>query len=245
MNFIILCLICVLNYDFCRKFLKEMEDRRLITQDLRHILIFFLILYFFSGLIFQKHLPLAAFFYILPIGIFLGFIFYQQKKRERILLKNLYSLLPTLIAQMKLGLGFMDAWDKSLQTIERKTDQAFLLKISESLRFQKTYSHPHSEIKHFLSHLMTARKSTQALKQVRNLQQKIQVKQLFLRKTRQVLFQLRLQSVVMAVLYSGLVIWNLLHYGLSYISLILLSFLLFFSGLLWIFKTGKTLKWSL
>ena len=245
MNFIILCLICVLNGDFSRKFLKEMEDRCLITQDLRRILIFFLILYFFFGLIFQNHLPLAAFFYVLPSGFFLGLIFYQQKKRERILLKNLYSLLPSLIAQMKLGLGFMDAWDKSLQTVESKIDHALLLKISESLRFQKTYFHSCLEIKQFLSHLMIARKSTQALKQVRNLQQKVQVKQLFLRKTRQVLFQLRLQSVVMAVLYSGLVIWNLLHYGLKYISLIFLSFLLFFSGLLWIFKTGKTLKWSL
>ena len=172
-------------------------------------------------------------------------ILYQQKKNQRTLLENLYSLLPTLIAQMKLGLGFMDAWNKSLQTLENKVDKEFLTKTSEALRFQNTYSHSHPEIKYFFSHLMAARKSTQALKQIKNLHQKIQVKQLFLRKARQVLFQLRLQSGVMAVLYSGLVTWNLIHYGLEFISLILLSFLLFFSGLFWIFKTGKTLKWSL
>ncbi|MCY4512812.1 MAG: hypothetical protein OXB86_03910 [Bdellovibrionales bacterium] len=245
MNFIILCLICMLNGEFCRKLLKEMEDRRWISLYLRIALTFFLVLYFLFGLILQNHLLIAASFYILPSGILLGFIFYQQKRNQRTLLENLYSLLPTLIAQMKLGLGFMDAWNKSLQSLENKANQEFLTKISESLQFQKTYFHSHPEIKYFLSHLMTARQSTQALKQIKNLQQKIQVKQLFLRKARQVLFQLRLQSGVMAVLYGGLVVWNLIHYGLEYISLILLSFLLFFSGLLWIFKTGKTLKWSL
>ena len=161
------------------------------------------------------------------------------------MLENLYALLPTLMAQMKLGLGFMDAWSKSLQTIEDKVDPSFLRRVSESLRFQKDDSHPHPETRHFLSHLITARKSARPLKQIQHLQQKVQVKQFFHRKSRQVLFQLRLQSSVMALLYSGLVIWNLFHYGLKYISLILLSFLLFFSGLLWIFKTGKTLKWSL
>ena len=235
----------MLNGEFCRKLLKEMNDRRFISLHLRIVLTVFLIFYFFFGLILQKHLFLTALFYILPPGILMGFIFYQQKKNQRTLLENLYSLLPSLIAQMKLGLGFMDAWSKGLQTLENKADQEILMKISESLRFQKTYSHSHPEIKYFLSHLMTARQSTQALKQIKNLHQKIQVKQLFLRKARQVLFQLRLQSSVMAVLYSGLVTWNLIHYGLKYIPLIILSFFLFFSGLLWIFQTGKTLKWSL
>ena len=175
----------------------------------------------------------------------MGLAFYWRKRKERTFLENLYSLLPPLMAQMKLGLGFMDAWDKSLQTIETSASKMSLLKISEVLRFQKACSHPHPEIRHFLYHLMTARKSAQPLKHLKNLQQKVQVKLLFLRKSRQVLFQLRLQSGVMALLYGGLVFWNLFHYGLKYISLVLFSFLLFFSGLLWIFKTGKTLKWSL
>ena len=245
MNFIIFCLICALSGDFSRKLLKEMEDRRLITAWLRRFSTFFLIFYFFFGLILQNNPPLAGFFYVLPPGFLLSFMFYQQKKKEKDLLENLYALLPTLMAQMKLGLGFMDAWSKSLQTIEDKVDPSFLRRVSESLRFQKDDSHPHPETRHFLSHLITARKSARPLKQIQHLQQKVQVKQFFHRKSRQVLFQLRLQSSVMALLYSGLVIWNLFHYGLKYISLILLSFLLFFSGLLWIFKTGKTLKWSL
>ena len=199
----------------------------MITAGLRRILTFFLIFYFSFGLILQNNPPLAGFFYVLPTGF---------------LLENLYSLLPTLTAQMKLGLGFMDAWNKSLQTIEDRTDPVFLQKISESLRFQKDNSHPHLEIRHLLSHLMTARKSARPLKQITHLQQKVQVKQFFRRKSQQVLFQLRLQSGVMTLLYSGLVIWNLLHYGLRYISLVLLSFLLFFSGLLWIFKMGKHLQ---
>ena len=245
MNFIIFCLICVLNGDFSLKLLKEMENRRLITARLQRILTLFLIFYFSFGLILQNNPPLAGFFCVLPMGLLLISIFYQQKKQERNLLENLYSLLPTLMAQMKMGLGFMDAWNKSLQTIEDRADPVFLKKVSQSLQFQKDGSHPHPEIRHFLSHLMTARKSARPLKQIQHLQQKVQVKQFFLRKSRQVLFQLRLQSGVMALLYSGLAIWNLFHYGLKYISLILLSFLLFFSGLLWIFKTGKTFKWSL
>lgn len=245
MNFIILCLIFVLNGDFCRKFLKEMEKQCVMTPIFRHILTFFLIWYFLFGLFLQNNLPLVVFFYTLPTGLFMSLIFYWQKRKERKFLENLYSLLPPLIAQMKLGLGFMDAWNKSLQTFEDPADKAPLLKISETLRFQKAGHHPHPEIRHFLSHLITARKSAQALKQIKNLHQKAQVKLLFLRKSRQILFQLRLQSGVMALLYGGLVFWNLFHYGFKYISLIILSFLLFFSGLLWIFKTGKTLKWSL
>ena len=244
-DFIILCLILALNGDFCRKFLKEIMNQGLLSQTGQYILTVFLIVYFLFGLIFQGKPLIVFFFYSLPAGIFLGFLFFRQKRKEKLFLENLYSLLSPLTAQMKLGLGFMDAWDKSLQTIKNPRERKPLLKISENLRFQKPCGHTHPEVRHFLCHLMSARKSEQALKQIRNLQQKVQVKLLFLRRSRQVLFQLRLQSTVMALLYGGLVLWNFFHYGLKYISLVFLSFTLFFTGIFWIFKTGKNLKWSL
>lgn len=245
MDFIVLCLILTLNGDFCRKFLKEMTNQGLLSQTGRSVLTVFLVVYFLFGLIFQSKPLLVFFFYSLPAGIFLSFFCFRQKRKEKLFLENLYSLLSPLTAQMKLGLGFMDAWDKSLQTVENPAERQPLLKISENLRFQRPCGHSHPETRLFLCHLMSARKSAQALKQIKNLQQKAQVKLLFLRRSRQVLFQLRLQSAVMALLYGGLVCWNFFHYGLKYISLVFLSFTLFFIGIFWIFKTGRNLKWSL
>ena len=245
MDWIVFCLIFVLNGDFCRKFLKSAENHGLLLPAGRKILTRCLIIYFLIGVILRNDPLLSVFFYTAPTAGLLSWVFFWKKRKERTLLENLYSLPIPLTAQMKLGLGFMDAWDKSLQTVENPAERQPLLKISDSLRFQRACNHPHPEINSFLHHLLSARKSDRPLKQIMNLQRKIQVKLLFLRRSRQVLFQLRLQSGVMAILYGGLVCWNLAHYGFQHFSLIFLSFPLFFIGLVWIFKMGKTLKWSL
>ena len=245
MNFILFSLYIVICSDFSYKLIKEMGKQDLISPFFKRIFLFSGSFYLFCGLFLQKYL-LAGMFYLttFPLLLFCFFCF-LKKQEEKNLLEILSSLLTSVQAQMKLGLNFMDAWQKSLLNRKEKNHQAELFKISESLRFQRYLHHSNNHIRRFLWHLLEIRRSPQALQRLKNLQKKVQVEMMFLRKSRQVLLQLKLQSLVMALFYGGLIFLNVFQYGFQYFSLICFSLFLFCTGFFWIFKSGQSIKWSL
>lgn len=205
-----------------------------------------LLFYFLIGLFLQIKAPLWIFiFYSIPVFLLSAAIFINQKQQEQKFLLELYKFLPPLIAQMKLGLGFLDAYQQSLKNMENQELIRKLQDILYTLRFQKRFSHPKKEITEFVHHINQARRSSQPLKRLKQLHEKIKIEQLFHRKSSKVLMQLKLQSGILSFLYFSLLLWTVFFSGLKHFHLILLSFFFFFIGLVWIFKTGRKMKWSL
>ena len=205
-----------------------------------------LFLYFLSGLLLQIKSPIWIFiFYFIPVFLLSAAVLINQKQKEKRVLQELYKFLPSLIAQMKLGFGFLDAYQRSLKNMENKELICKLQDILYTLRFQKHFSHPKKEIKEFVYHINQARLSPQPLKRLNQLHEKIKIEQLFHRKSSKILLQLKLQSGILSFLYFSLLLWTILFSGLKHLLLILLSFFFFFIGLVWIFKTGRKMKWSL
>jgi len=153
-------------------------------------------------------------------------------------------LLIPLESQMKLGLSVINAWQKSLRelTTEKAKDKA--KKITDILKFQNEFHSPDKEIENFIKDLITIHQSAQPLQRLKNLQRKLKVEQSFRIKSKRALLQIRIQSGILSFFYFGLLTWTIMAYGNRYIHLILVSFLFFCTGLLWIFKTGRKMKWS-
>ena len=240
MEFLIVILNFLLFLNLFFTFLKEFPPFPWIK-----ILLFVLPLYFALGFFLQLN-PLFAFgFFSAPLFLLcLSFLIWERRK-EKVFLLTLHKILTPLMAQMKLGFGFLEAWERCLKNVENKTISCKLKEISEILRFQKAFSHPEKEVREFVSHLSQARNSPQPLKKLKQLREKIKIEQAFHRKASRVLLQLKLQSSILSVLYLSLLIWTMWSSGLRHLKLIFLSFFFFFLGLFWIFKTGRRMKWSL
>ena len=245
MFFIIFLLFFLLCLDFSLKYSKEIKQNQLLEKRANKLLKIFLILYFFCGILLRKHPFYFIPFYLLPIFALQVVFTLLKKQKDKNLLNKLHSLLTPAMGHMKLGLGFMDAWQKSLEILKNKPEYLELLKISEILRFQKSYQHKQPEIQNFIFHLLEIRKHPQAIKKLRHLKSKMQIELNFIKKSKQALFQIRLQSLSMSLFYTGILIWNFACYGFQHIFLTLSSCFFFILGLIWIFKTGERLKWSL
>lgn len=208
------------------------------------ILEFFVLFYFLFIFFYFKNLHFSLFFFLLPLISLLFLLTFLKKQEEKKLLFQLSSLLIPLESQMKLGLSFINAWQKSLEELKSEKIKSKIRKIAEVLKFQSEFYHPDKEIENFVKDLMIIHQSPDPLKRLQHLKRKIRIEQAFQTKSKRVLLQIRIQSVVMSLFYFGLLAWTIFSYGSRYIYLILLSILFFCIGLFWIFKSGRMMKWS-
>lgn len=217
---------------------------RLIGLTVKRILEISFLFYFSLLFFYLKELPFPLVFLLLPF-LFLLFLFLVLKnKEEKQLLFQLYSLLLPLESNMKLGLSFINAWQKAVKDLDSERMRRKIQKLTEILQFQKSFCYPDKDVQHFIKDLMIICQSANPLKRLKNLQRKIRIEQTFYVKTRRALLQTRIQSGILTFFYLGLLIWTLTAYGRQYMSLVFISFLFFSVGLIWIFKTGRQMKWS-
>lgn len=172
---------------------------------------------------------------------FLNFIWRQRFYKQFELFIN------ALIAQIKIGLGFRSAFKSALSVLSHNSFQNYFMEILEMISFQKKIrkEFQFSPLQQMIEELRKADQSSQCLEHLENLRHQIQVRSCFQKKVQSVLLQIRIQSFVLLVLYSGLFIFVLHKYGLKYIKVLLLSFLLFTVGLLFLFQYGKKIKWTI
>lgn len=242
MNLFVFILIFLICWNLTSNLLKELHP-------VPHLRVFLYVLFFYFVTVFLLQTKLSPvwifFFFLVPVFLLSAVILIIQQQKEQKFLQDLYKFLPSLIAQMKLGFSFPDAWQQSLKDIENQELVYKLKDILDTLRFQKPFSHSKKEIMEFVQHINRARLSSQSLKRLKQFHEKIKIEQLFYRKASKVLMQLRLQSGILGLLYLLLLIWTVFSNGWKHLNLILLSFFFFFIGLIWIFKTGRRMKWSL
>ncbi len=229
----------------CKKLIKEIFLLDLIALNGKKFLEIFFLLYFLFVVFYLKDISFSIIFLLLPL-IFLLFLFvFLKKQAEKDLLFQLSSLLLPLESQMKQGLGFINAWQKTIEGLKLEQIKSKLQKITEILKFQNEFYCSDKEIENFVQALMNIHRSSNPLKRLQHLQRKVKIEQAFHTKSKRALLQIRLQSVILSFFYLGLLAWTIISYKTKYMNLIFISFLLFCIGLFWIFKTGRTMKWSI
>ena len=230
---------------FCTNFIKNEIFPKITAPICKKILVSSLILYFILS-VFLKLKSLYLLIYFLLPCLFVLFLFYFLEKRSGdTLLSHLQGLLNPLSSQMRLGCSFMTAWDKMLENSDIKMFKEDFSQITNALKFGAYFRHSDKKIEHLVQDLVEVKNSSQPSKRLKRLIQKIKIESHFYRKSKQALFQLKLQSQIVSIFYLILLCWILSYSGINHPKLILLSFLLFNIGFIVILKIGETMKWSL
>ncbi len=155
--------------------------------------------------------------------------------------------LNTLIAQIKIGSGFRPAFKSSARALPDSYFQNYFMEILEMILFSKkpAKEFSFSPLRQMIEELKRADSSSQCLELLENLRHHIHIRSVFRKKVQSALLQIRIQSFVLFILYSGLLIFVLNKYGLKYIKILLISFFLFITGFLILLQHGRKIKWTI
>lgn len=225
------------------KLIQEIFLMNLIHSKWKKPLSLFVFLYFFA-LFFLRHISWIFLACFPPVVLLILALFFLRTQIEKNILLELFELPRLLESRMKQGLSFLSACQKSLQDIKSKKTKDQIKKIIESIQLEGSFRHPDPDIQNFVQDLTLIHKSTSPMKQLQLLKRKVNIEKSFRLKSKRALFQVRIQSCILSLFYLGLLVWTLSISKTRYIYLILISCVLFFSGLFWIFKTGRSMKWS-
>ena len=153
----------------------------------------------------------------------------------------------SLIFQIKTGYGFRSAFQIATSNLPQTAFQKYFMEIQEFIIFSKKLSSvfQFSPLQQLLSELKRSDQSSQCLLHLENIRQYIRTRSYFQRKVRSALLQVRIQSFILFIIYSGLLILILCQYGWKYPKILFFSFCLFTSGLIFLFHCGKKIKWNI
>ena len=221
--------------------IKELFLLEFISLNTKRAVEIGMAVYFLGVFFFLKQL----FLLILPCIFTLCIVFFLKQQEEKQLFNQLCSLLIPLESAMKSGMSFLNAWDKILQDISSNKQRDKLQGFTEVLKFRDSFSFPENKkTERFINELLSIKQSFQPLKRIHHLQRKIRVEMVFRIKSQRALAQIRVQSFILCLFYTGLLINTFVVYKQRNLSLILSSLILFMIGLIWILKSGRRMKWS-
>ena len=201
-----------------------------------------LILYFLVMTLFLK----ITFFSILSCLFLLGVLLFLKHEKEKQFFSQLCELLIPLESAMKSGMSFLNAWEKALNEPIPKVQKNKLEEFTEILKFQNRCYYPENKnVERFMTELLSIKQSPQPLKRISHLRRKIRVEMVFKTKVKRALLQIRAQSFILCIFYLGLLTNTVVVYKQKNLSLILFSLILFSIGLIWIFNSGRNIKWSI
>lgn len=163
--------------------------------------------------------------------------------------KNFYSqiefFIHHLIFHIKTGLSFRSAFQVAIKGLSSPVFQKDFLEILDFIVFSRDLSPRFLPFRQMISELKRADKAPGGLLYLQNLRLHIKTRSLFRRKVSSALLHVRVQAVVLFLIYTGLLILVLYQYGLKYQKMVFLSFGLFAAGLFCLLRMGKSLKWSI
>ena len=205
-----------------------------------------------SLVFFISQLPISfLFFKLLLLYTPLALIYFSQSVLVFIWRQQFYHqfecFLNNLIAQIKIGAGFRAGFKTALLILPHSRFQNYFMEILEMILFSKKLRKEFhfSPLQQMIEELKRTDKSAQCLEHLENLRHQVRIQSVFRKKVQSALLQIRIQSLVLLILYSGLFIFVLHRYGLKYIKILLLSLFLFISGLIILFQCGKRIKWTI
>ena len=150
-----------------------------------------------------------------------------------------------LIFHIKTGLSFRSAFQMAVRGLSSQVFQKDFLEILDFIVFSRDLSPRFVPFRQIISELGRADKAPGGLLYLENLRLHIKTRSLFRRKANSALLHVRVQAVVLFLIYSGLFVLVLYQYGLKYQKMVFLSVGLFAAGLFFLLRMGRSLKWSI
>ncbi len=222
---------------------KQIESKLLTKIGTAIVLIFF-------ALTFIEHkapslVKLLVFMILLCLVMGLS---YLSKQKKRVFRGKIQVFINLMMIKMRSGLGFRSAYSSALSEI---SDEEFASQLEQMIERESSAQHSvrYSEDlfgRRVVKQLCKARSLPhQSIEQLLNLRRHLKIESDFRRRSGQILLQLRIQSLVLCLLYILLLLFTLHHSSFAQIrSLLGLSLLLFVMGTLVFWKIGGLFKWK-
>ena len=190
-------------------------------------------------------LPLIFSIYV-PIFVFVTAEYFWIYKRLDYFRKQFLFLLDSTITRMKMGNSFREALHQSIESIDSGWIQDDLRELRDRMIYAQNIKI--RQAKEFLFAFKTfkqADQDPQPLTRLHYIREAMKIEDSFSRKSRQALLQIRLQSLIMTILYLALFIVVLWYYQTQFLTLMLFSLCLFVIGSALIFILGRKIRWTL
>ncbi len=186
-------------------------------------------------------------FLYLPFISITSLKYYFIKQWQEQFLIQLEGFLNNLIAQIKIGFSFRSGFKIAQENLTHSDFQNYFTEILEFILLSKKLSAPivSSPFQWMIRELRQADQSTQCLEYLENLRHYLHVRSYFQRKIRSALLQVRVQSYILVILYSSLLLFVLNRYGLNYLRVLFSSLSLFILGLIILSQAGRKIKWNI
>lgn len=199
-----------------------------------------ILLFFYDEPLFIWISCVVIWFFVWSFDIFL------EIRRENELQWTTLDYLNACILHLEGGFSLQNAMKESISAIQDNKKQIFE-EIWQNLFQQKEKRGVRGNFfeKFYLELLFVAQTSQKTTEQIRKMRSQIKTELHFRRRSGQVLRSLRIQSVVMTIIYIAFVcILQLQLKIFDHFEIVLISFSLFLIGLFGMFKIGKDLKWK-
>ena len=181
-----------------------------------------------------------------PILLFITAEYILTHKRFKAFQNQFIILLDSVIVRMKMGLSFRESLQLSIDQIENSWIKESLKELQDRVVYAQNISTlPPGFHSAFYVLKKIHQDHHQPLTQLQYIRNNLKIELLFLKKAHQALLQIRLQSIIMSVLYLGVLVFVIIYTGMEFINLILFSLLLFVLGSIFIFTIGRKIKWTL
>ena len=210
--------------------------------------------FIFNILLIFCALQLISGFWIFKMALLyipLIFTFFLQSMLTNAWQKSFYQqfefFVNALITQIKTGAGFRPAFKSAIKALPSRRFQNHFTEILETILFSKKLRPEFcfSPLRQMIQELQKADSSPQCLQSLENLRHHIRVQSLFRKKAQSALLQIRIQSLILLILYFCLFLFVVHKYGIKYINILLLSLILFVAGLFFLFQCGRRIKWTI
>lgn len=208
---------------------------------------FYLAFSIMISIFFPMTLTFAFFFNLFVWSFLLIFIFFVKNKRQRQFYNFEIQFIRKLFLKISSGKSIVDALQAHLQKDgsdfeEFNNEVAKLVTFRQQTEGVKTRK---SELRtvYWVKNIVDNPVNT--LEKLKSIEEKLQIEHDFRRKSGQALLGVRMQALIMAVIYILALVFILLFFGMpKSIYPLVFSLTLFGMGMLWVLKIGKVIKWK-
>ncbi len=168
-------------------------------------------------------------------------IFYRRARYFR---QEIVSFLDGMLLQMRLGRSFKEALQNNLAGRPLWFEKEFRLFL-DALVLKQSFSGVIGDKTLFVELEQVATASVKQIERLKSLRRKLKIEDDFRQKSSKALLQVRMQSVLLSLMYVPLVLFQIFRGALQQAPMVLLtSSALFIAGSLWIASAGRRYKWK-
>ncbi len=231
--------------------LRSWHGKSLLSKDtLAKIGVIYFAFLFFVLLIFATSSKASVLLLAPALGLILGerLLFYRCRKK---LYQSLFPFIEAMVLRMKIGQGFRTAYGESLNSLEDSFSRKKLEEMYQSVVFSQQNDSLTGHGLGFLDQCCQEfrkvdRQGHLAIERLENLKRRLKIETHFRRKSGQVLAQVHLQGLLLALIYLLLLAFVTFQFGLkAHWKWVSFSAVLFLFGGLWLFYLGRGMRWRL